>query len=71
MLLAFSLNILAGTLSRTNSRVPADVVTQHASGVQLIPTSYTSMESHGGMILTGATEELGEKLVPVPLCPPY
>jgi hypothetical protein len=29
-----------------------------------------SMESHGGMILTGKTEELGEKPVPVPLCPP-
>jgi hypothetical protein len=28
------------------------------------------MESHGGMILTGETEELGEKPVPVPLCPP-
>jgi hypothetical protein len=29
-----------------------------------------SMESHGGMILTGEPEELGEKTVPVPLCPP-
>jgi hypothetical protein len=29
------------------------------------------MESHGGMILTGKTEELGEKPVPVPLCPPH
>jgi hypothetical protein len=29
-----------------------------------------SVESHGGMILTGETDELGEKLVPVPLCPP-
>jgi hypothetical protein len=28
------------------------------------------MESHGGMILTGKPEELGEKSVPVPLCPP-
>jgi hypothetical protein len=28
---------------------------------------YISMDSHGGMILTGETEELGEKLVPVPL----
>jgi hypothetical protein len=27
------------------------------------------MESHGGMILTGGNEELGEKPVPVPLCP--
>jgi hypothetical protein len=25
-----------------------------------------NMESHGGMILTGETEELGEKPVPVP-----
>jgi hypothetical protein len=29
-----------------------------------------SLESDGGMILTGETEELEEKLVPVPLCPP-
>jgi len=29
-----------------------------------------SLESDGGMILTGETEELGEKPVPVPLCPP-
>jgi hypothetical protein len=29
-----------------------------------------SMESHSGMILTGKTEELGEKPVPVPLSPP-
>jgi len=29
-----------------------------------------SMESHGGMILTGETQELGEKPVPVPLRPP-
>jgi len=29
-----------------------------------------SMESHGGMKLTGKTEELGEKLAPVPLPPP-
>jgi hypothetical protein len=28
-----------------------------------------SMESHGGMILTEETEELGEKPVPLPLCP--
>jgi hypothetical protein len=28
------------------------------------------MEIHGGMILTGKTEEFGEKSVPVPLCPP-
>jgi hypothetical protein len=27
------------------------------------------MESHDGMILTGQTEELAEKPVPVPLCP--
>jgi hypothetical protein len=27
------------------------------------------MESHGGMISTGITEELGEKPVAVPLCP--
>jgi hypothetical protein len=28
------------------------------------------MESHGGMILTGKTEGLGENPAPVPLCPP-
>jgi hypothetical protein len=28
------------------------------------------MASHGGMTLTGETKELGEKPVPVPLCPP-
>jgi hypothetical protein len=27
------------------------------------------MENDGGMILTGETEELGDKSVPVPLCP--
>jgi hypothetical protein len=26
--------------------------------------------AHDGMILTGKTEELEEKTVPVPLCPP-
>jgi hypothetical protein len=31
---------------------------------------YMSMESHGGIILTVKTEELGESPVPVPLCPP-
>jgi hypothetical protein len=31
---------------------------------------YMIMEKDGGMILTGKTEELGEKLVPVSLCPP-
>jgi hypothetical protein len=30
---------------------------------------YVSMDSRGGMILSGETEYLGEKLVPVPLCP--
>jgi hypothetical protein len=29
-----------------------------------------SLESDGGIILTGETEELAEKPVPVPLCPP-
>jgi hypothetical protein len=29
-----------------------------------------SIENDGGMIFTGETDELGEKLVPVPLCPP-
>jgi hypothetical protein len=29
-----------------------------------------SMESRGGMILTGEIKELGEKSVPVSLCPP-
>jgi hypothetical protein len=33
------------------------------------PDECLSMESHGGMVLTGETEELGEP-VPVPLCPP-
>jgi hypothetical protein len=28
------------------------------------------MESHGGMILTGETEELGEILISIRLCPP-
>jgi hypothetical protein len=28
------------------------------------------MEKRGGMILTGETEELGEKSVPLPVCPP-
>jgi hypothetical protein len=28
------------------------------------------MESYGGIILTGKAEELEEKPVPVPLCPP-
>jgi hypothetical protein len=28
------------------------------------------MENDGGMILTGESEKLGEKPVPVPLCPP-
>jgi hypothetical protein len=28
-----------------------------------------SMENYGGMILTGETKELGEKTIPVPLCP--
>jgi hypothetical protein len=29
-----------------------------------------SMENDGGMILAGKNQELGEKPVPVPLCPP-
>jgi hypothetical protein len=29
-----------------------------------------SMESHGGMLLTGKTDELGVKPVPVQHCPP-
>jgi hypothetical protein len=28
------------------------------------------MDSHGGMILMGETEEVGDKSVPVPLYPP-
>jgi hypothetical protein len=35
----------------------------HSSGDTMI------MESHGGMILTGETEKLGEESVPIPLCP--
>jgi hypothetical protein len=31
---------------------------------------HTIMKSHGGMILTGETKELGEKPVVVPPCPP-
>jgi hypothetical protein len=32
---------------------------------------YMSMESHGGMTLTGKkTEKVGEKRVPVPVCSP-
>jgi hypothetical protein len=34
------------------------------------PPDDMRMESHGGIILTGKIEELGEKHVPVPLCPP-
>jgi hypothetical protein len=30
-----------------------------------------SMDSHGGIILAGETEEHGETLVPVPRCPPH
>jgi hypothetical protein len=33
-------------------------------------TAYTSTESHGGMIWTRETEELGENPVSVPLSPP-
>jgi hypothetical protein len=29
-----------------------------------------NMEIHGGMIMTGETEELAEKPVPLPLYPP-
>jgi hypothetical protein len=39
-------------------------------GLLVITQLYMSVESHGGMTLTGKTEELGEKYVPVPLCPP-
>jgi hypothetical protein len=35
----------------------------------LSPRRCMSMDSHGGMILTGETEELGEEPVPVPLNP--
>jgi hypothetical protein len=34
------------------------------------PRWYMSMKRHGRMILTGETEELGEKTVPVSLRPP-
>jgi hypothetical protein len=34
------------------------------------PRWYMSIKSHGGMILTGKTEEHREKPVPVPRCPP-
>jgi hypothetical protein len=34
------------------------------------PKSDMSLESHGGMILTGETDKLGEKPIPVPLCSP-
>jgi hypothetical protein len=37
--------------------------------ILFIPTWYV-LEKDGGMILAGETEELGEKPVPVPLCPP-
>jgi hypothetical protein len=36
----------------------------------VLPPDDKSLESDGGMILTGKTEELGENPVPVPLCPP-
>jgi hypothetical protein len=34
------------------------------------PRWYVSVESHGGMILTGKPKNSREKPVPVPLCPP-
>jgi hypothetical protein len=34
------------------------------------PRRYMRMDSHGGMTLTGETEELGEKPVPVSFHPP-
>jgi hypothetical protein len=41
------------------------------TGLLLIPKiKYMSIDSHGGMILTGEREELGEKPVPVQVCPP-
>jgi hypothetical protein len=33
-------------------------------------SNFWKSEAHSGMILTGKTKELGEKPVPVPLCPP-
>jgi hypothetical protein len=41
-----------------------------ADGSVVHPPDDTSMESHSGVILTGETEEPGEKPVPVPLCLP-
>jgi hypothetical protein len=42
-----------------------------ATNGQLVhPPDDMSLESDGGMILTGENAEFGEKPVPVPLCPP-
>jgi hypothetical protein len=41
----------------------------HQRACCLSPRWYISVDSHGGMILTGKVEELGEK--PVPLCPTH
>jgi hypothetical protein len=41
----------------------------HQRAYCLSPWWYMNMENNGEMILTGETEELGEKPVPVPLCP--
>jgi hypothetical protein len=45
--------------------------TAAANGSIVHPPGYMSMESHGGMILTGKEDELGEKPVPEPLFPPH
>jgi hypothetical protein len=43
---------------------------EHQRTCCLSPRWYMSMERHDGIILTGKTEELGDKPVPVSLCLP-
>jgi hypothetical protein len=40
------------------------------TGYNVHPPDDLSLKSHGGMILTGENRNLGEKSVPLPLCPP-
>jgi hypothetical protein len=42
----------------------------HNKAYYSYPRLHTSMQSYGGLILTGETEEVREKPVPVPHCPP-
>jgi hypothetical protein len=42
--------------------------TAATNGPIVHPQVIYDMDSHGGMILTGKTEELGEKPLPMPIC---